>query len=217
MSALGHVWTAPWQELLTRLQDCSGRVSGLFVRRVRPPALISARIGSQSKTRTLKCADPNGFSRSPERPYLHYVVMPSPIPSNFKRRLFAGPHLGMGSGERENKVMLWSIRSCAIEARMTSTAPIPIAALGALNRWPKNSSPPRSKTVPTRNTIATKKSRIMSCMCKPLMANVSQLIRGEHLADTHWGCRARGTKFSARRRDLIIPRAATGPNYSVTS
>src|SRR5262249_60968791 len=27
----------------------------------------------------LKCDDPNGFSRSPERPYLHYVVMPSPI------------------------------------------------------------------------------------------------------------------------------------------
>src|SRR5262245_60122748 len=26
-----------------------------------------------------KCDDPNGFSRSPERPYLHYVVMPSPI------------------------------------------------------------------------------------------------------------------------------------------
>ena len=25
------------------------------------------------------CVDPNGFSRSPERPYLHYVVMPSPI------------------------------------------------------------------------------------------------------------------------------------------
>jgi hypothetical protein len=36
-------------------------------------------IGSQSKTRTLKCVDPNGLSRSPERPYLHYVVMPSPI------------------------------------------------------------------------------------------------------------------------------------------
>src|ERR1700688_5005899 len=25
------------------------------------------------------CVDPNGFSRSPEQPYLHYVVMPSPI------------------------------------------------------------------------------------------------------------------------------------------
>jgi hypothetical protein len=26
-----------------------------------------------------KCGDPNGFSRSAERPYLHYVVMPSPV------------------------------------------------------------------------------------------------------------------------------------------
>jgi hypothetical protein len=25
------------------------------------------------------CVDPSGFSRSPERPYLHYVVMPSSI------------------------------------------------------------------------------------------------------------------------------------------
>ena len=28
-----------------------------------------------------RCADPSGFSRSPERPYLHYLVMPSPIGS----------------------------------------------------------------------------------------------------------------------------------------
>ena len=26
-----------------------------------------------------RCVDPSGFSRSPEQPYLHYVVMPSPI------------------------------------------------------------------------------------------------------------------------------------------
>jgi hypothetical protein len=26
-----------------------------------------------------RCVDPSGFCRSPERPYLHYVVMPSPI------------------------------------------------------------------------------------------------------------------------------------------
>ena len=25
------------------------------------------------------CVDPSGLSRSPERPYLHYIVMPSPI------------------------------------------------------------------------------------------------------------------------------------------
>src|SRR5262245_11337578 len=44
----------------------------------------SARIGSQSKTRTLKCADPNGFSRSPDRPCLHYVVVSSPIASKLQ-------------------------------------------------------------------------------------------------------------------------------------
>jgi len=42
MSALGHVWTAPWQEL----SDAAGafvgcdHVSGLFVRLVRPLALM---------------------------------------------------------------------------------------------------------------------------------------------------------------------------------
>src|SRR5262249_16478569 len=59
MSALGHVWTAPWQEL----SDAAGafvgcdHVSGLFVRLVRPLALML-------------CAD---------RPCLHYVVVSSPI------------------------------------------------------------------------------------------------------------------------------------------
>ena len=41
-SALGHVWTAPWQELsdaAAALVGC-GHVSGLFVRRVRPLALM---------------------------------------------------------------------------------------------------------------------------------------------------------------------------------
>jgi hypothetical protein len=45
-------------------------------------------------------------------------------------------------------------------ARKHSTAPIPMATVGVLNRWPKNSSPPRNKTVPARNTIAIKKSRL---------------------------------------------------------
>jgi hypothetical protein len=36
--------------------------------------------GLKQKRALLKmCVDPSGFSRSPERPYLHYVVMPSPI------------------------------------------------------------------------------------------------------------------------------------------
>ena len=42
MSALGHVWTAPWQELFdvaAALVGC-GHVSGLFVRRVWPLALM---------------------------------------------------------------------------------------------------------------------------------------------------------------------------------
>ena len=33
----------------------------------------------QNRALWKKCVDPSGFSRSPERPYLHYVVMPSPI------------------------------------------------------------------------------------------------------------------------------------------
>src|SRR5216684_2820662 len=33
----------------------------------------------QSRALSKKCVDPNGLCRSPERPYLHYVVMPSPI------------------------------------------------------------------------------------------------------------------------------------------
>ena len=41
MSALGHVWTAPWQELSDGLQlvGC-GHVSGLLVRQVWPLALM---------------------------------------------------------------------------------------------------------------------------------------------------------------------------------
>src|SRR5262249_12419767 len=41
-SALGHVWTAPWQELsdvAAALVGC-GHVSGLFVRRIWPLALM---------------------------------------------------------------------------------------------------------------------------------------------------------------------------------
>src|SRR5262249_16010315 len=42
MSALGHVWTAPWQELsdvAAALVGC-GHVSGLFVRRIWPLRLL---------------------------------------------------------------------------------------------------------------------------------------------------------------------------------
>lgn len=55
-------------------------MSGLLVRRVvaaGPNALRGS--GPKQNGALFRCVDPNGFSRSPERPYLHYVVMPSPI------------------------------------------------------------------------------------------------------------------------------------------
>src|SRR5215471_6992902 len=82
MSALGHVWTAPWQELSdipAALVGC-GHVSGLFVRQLKPLAIMLLRgSGPNRKHAFQRCDDPNGFSRSPERPCLHYVVMSSPI------------------------------------------------------------------------------------------------------------------------------------------
>ena len=81
MSALGHVWTAPWQELSdisAALVGC-GHVSGLLMRRGWPLALMLCADRLPIVLCTRKCDDPSGFSRSPERPYLHYVVMPSPI------------------------------------------------------------------------------------------------------------------------------------------
>jgi hypothetical protein len=56
-------------------------VSGLFLRQgmaAGPNALRGS--GPKQKRALFKaCVDPSGFSRSPEQPYLHYVVMPSPI------------------------------------------------------------------------------------------------------------------------------------------
>ena len=76
------MWTAPWQELFdvgAALVGC-GHVSGLLMRQVRPLALmLCADLVPIVSAHFWKCDDPNGFSRSPERPYLHYVVMPSPI------------------------------------------------------------------------------------------------------------------------------------------
>jgi hypothetical protein len=34
---------------------------------------------NQNRALWKRCVDPSGLSRSPERPYLHYVAMPSPI------------------------------------------------------------------------------------------------------------------------------------------
>src|SRR5258705_2227132 len=62
------------------------------------------------------CVDPNGLSRSPERPYLHYVVMPSPIgvadqsagvshaASNSFGSLYLSPRTMMGPGHPRNLV-----------------------------------------------------------------------------------------------------------------
>ena len=78
---LGPVWTAPWQELSdisAALVGC-GHVSGLLMRRGWPLALMLCADRLPIVLCTRKCDDPSGFSRSPERPYLHYVVMPSPI------------------------------------------------------------------------------------------------------------------------------------------
>ena len=78
----GRVWTAPWQALSyvdAALVGC-GHVSGLFVRQVWPLALMLCADRVPIKMAHLeRCVDPNGLSRSPERPCLHYVVMPSPI------------------------------------------------------------------------------------------------------------------------------------------
>jgi len=61
-----------------------GHVSGLLVRQVWPLALMlcADRVPNKLAHFKKECVDPSGFSRSPERPYLHYVVMPSPIGAN---------------------------------------------------------------------------------------------------------------------------------------
>ena len=51
-------------------------MSGLLMRQVWPLALMLCADRVPIESPHLKCADPNGLSRSPERPYLHYVVMP---------------------------------------------------------------------------------------------------------------------------------------------
>ena len=54
-------------------------MSGLLMRRMWPLALMLRAERVPIESPHLECDDPNGFSRSSERPYLHYVVMPSPI------------------------------------------------------------------------------------------------------------------------------------------
>ena len=69
------------------------------------------------------CVDPSGFSRSPERPYLHYVVMPSPIGV---AGLSAGvPHaasIGFGSLYLSFRTMMaQAIRAILLASATTAT------------------------------------------------------------------------------------------------
>jgi hypothetical protein len=82
MSRVGHVWTAPWQELSDVLQHWSGAVTCPACWCGKVAAGPNALRGSgpkQNRALWKRCVDPSGFSRSTERPYLHYVIMPSPI------------------------------------------------------------------------------------------------------------------------------------------
>ena len=56
-------------------------MSGLFLRLDMAAGPNALRGSGPKQKRALKkaCVDPSGLSRSPEQPYLHYVVMPSPI------------------------------------------------------------------------------------------------------------------------------------------
>lgn len=82
MAAWGRVWTAPWQEVSGVFRSI-GRVRS----RVRPVDAAGAAAGSNA----LRGSNPNrehalgsavtqaGSLDPSERPYLHYVVMPSPV------------------------------------------------------------------------------------------------------------------------------------------
>ena len=104
MSALGHVWTAPWQELsdvAAALVGC-GHVSGLFVRPMWPLAIRLCADRVPMLPCTLKCDDPNGFSRSSDvcitsscpRQFLQNFNFPSPLPglTSLTRSRFTQPH-----------------------------------------------------------------------------------------------------------------------------
>jgi len=71
----------PGKDFLTVLQHWSGVVTCPACRCGSVAAGPNALRGSDPnrKRALLVCDDPNGLSRSPDRPYLHYVVMPSPI------------------------------------------------------------------------------------------------------------------------------------------
>ena len=98
-------------------------MSGLLMRRVAagPNALRGS--GPNRFTRTRKCDDPSGFSRSPERPYLHYVVMPSPIRCNPRSTLdYAASESNVGSLKRSPRtIMAHAIRAILLASATAAT------------------------------------------------------------------------------------------------
>jgi hypothetical protein len=74
-------------------------------------------------TRTRKCDDPSGFSRSPERPYLHHVVMPSPIRCNPRSTLdYAASESNVGSLKRSPRtIMAHAIRAILLASATAAT------------------------------------------------------------------------------------------------
>jgi hypothetical protein len=79
--------------------------------------------GPNRFTRTRKCDDPSGFSRSPERPYLHYVVMPSPIRCNPRSTLdYAACESNLGSLKRSPRtIMAQAIRAILLASATAAT------------------------------------------------------------------------------------------------
>ena len=80
--------TTPYPSERDPMVKSRSKISRQPVKKSKKTAARTARGGSREKSRSAeaaaraapsKCDDPSGFSQSPERPYLHYVVMPSPI------------------------------------------------------------------------------------------------------------------------------------------
>ena len=65
--------------MTAQLTNAAPQSWDLLMRQVWPLALMLCADRVPIVRMHFKCVDPSGFSRSPERPYLHYVVVPSPI------------------------------------------------------------------------------------------------------------------------------------------
>jgi hypothetical protein len=95
--------TTPYPSERDPMVKSRSKISRQPVKKSKKTAARTARGGSREKSRSAeaaaraapsKCDDPSGFSQSPERPYLHYVVMPSPIRRSLPScRYYAGSNL----------------------------------------------------------------------------------------------------------------------------